>query len=100
MPALVSAVKRTAEHETQLDQAAIACALERYFIQNNSYPDTLEPLIPDFLDKLPPDPMDHQPIRYEQTDDGRYRLHSVGWDGDDNGGKEGDITWNYTIPVP
>ncbi len=100
MPALVSAVKRTAEHETDLNQAAIACALERYYINHESYPNSLQILVPDFIEELPRDPMDHQPMRYKRIDGGRYQLHSVGWDGDDNGGKEGDITWNYTIPEP
>ncbi|MGI9242003.1 MAG: hypothetical protein ACR2RV_14465 [Verrucomicrobiales bacterium] len=94
VPALVGAVKKTAEHETTLTQAALACALERYFIDHATYPDSLQALVPDFVEALPRDPMNHQPMRYRRIDGGRYQLHSVGWDGRDNGGNEGDITWN------
>ena len=95
LPAYGGVIKNAARADAELTQAATACALERYFIANNAYPATLDELVPRFTKELPLDPVDHQPMRYRKTEDGRYQLHSIGWDGEDNNGGEGDITWNY-----
>lgn len=84
--------------------AITGCALERYRLRNGAYPETLEALVPDFLAAVPIDPMDGQPIRYAQNDNGLFRLWSIGDDRQDQKGrrsKEGshqDWTWpaSYT----
>ncbi len=79
--------------------AITGCALERYRLLNGTYPQTLEALVPDFLAAVPIDPMDGQPIRYAQNDNGLFRLWSIGDDRKDQNGrrsKEGshqDWTW-------
>lgn len=93
-----------ARNQTLLDQAYLACALERYYSANGRYPDTTEALVPRFATKLPHDLFDGQPLRYRPTADGRYALYSIGWNAQDDGGKatgpddstatDGDWVWN------
>ena len=79
--------QRTAVAQTGADQAAIACALERYRLANGKYPETLDALVPQFVGKLPVDVCTGQPLKYRRTDDGRFVLYSVGWNETDDGGK-------------
>ncbi|MDB6116258.1 MAG: hypothetical protein JWO08_39 [Verrucomicrobiaceae bacterium] len=102
----------------RLDQARTACALERYFIKNGSYPEDLSKLVPEFLSAMPTDPMNGRPMHYQRTGD-RYKLWTVGPDGDDDGGTvepghsddprfprlqdhayPGDWVWSYERLVP
>lgn len=68
-------------------QALIACALERYHLQHQSYPEVLAALAPNYLATNPTDLIDAKPMRYRRTDDGRFMLWSVGLDGRDDEGK-------------
>lgn len=86
------------------DQAAIACALERYRLANGQFPDKLEALAPQFISHPPNDVMTGQPYKYRRTNDGQFVLYSVGWNLKDDGGvpgkrlfddKEGDWVWDY-----
>jgi hypothetical protein len=88
--------------ETQVHEALIACALERYRLAHNEYPETLDALVPQFLAQLPLDLIGGQPLHYHRTDDGTFLLYSVGWNGTDDGGQpgksdqsdaEGDWVW-------
>lgn len=55
-----------------------ACALERYFLSFQKYPDSLDALRPDYLPEIPSD-LDSQSLRYALDEtNGRYRLWSVG----------------------
>jgi hypothetical protein len=45
-----------------VDQARIACALERYRLANGKYPAALADLIPRFLDKIPADVITGKPM--------------------------------------
>jgi hypothetical protein len=76
-----------------MNQCAITgCALERHRLQKGTYPKTLDALVPDFLPAVPIDPMDGKPIRYAQTDNGLFRLWSVGDDREDQNGRRKDGT--------
>jgi hypothetical protein len=70
-----------------VNQATIACALERHRIANGSYPDALDAVRLADGKPLPPDPMDGKPMRYRKTPDGKYALWSIGFDGKDDAGK-------------
>jgi hypothetical protein len=72
--------------QSSLDQARIACALERHRLATGEYPATLDALIPRFMEKLPHDIINDQPLHYRRTGDGRFLLYSVGWNGTDDGG--------------
>jgi len=105
--------------QARLHQARLACALERYFLQHQRYPEKLNELVPAFIDKVLLDPCDDKPMRYARTPAGRYKLWSLGFDGEDDGGKviaspqdapshpklsardyPGDWVWSYERLVP
>ena len=73
--------------QTAVDEARVACALERYRLANGHFPEILNALVPQYLKELPQDIMDGQPLRYRRTEDGQFVLYSVGSDGVDNGGQ-------------
>jgi len=72
--------------ETRRQQALAAIALERHWLKNRNYPDTLEKLMPDYLSQIPTDPIDGRPLRYRLNSDSTFTLWSIGFDGKDNGG--------------
>jgi hypothetical protein len=86
MPNFVKAVQRFAQNQTSVNEAAIACALERYHLAHGEYPETLNALTPQFIAKLPHDAIG-QPLKYRRTDDGKFLLYSVGWNEKDEGGE-------------
>jgi hypothetical protein len=77
---------KCARLQTVLDQAAIACALERFRLANGDYPDQLAALAPRFMAKIPPDVINGQPLGYRHTSSGQHVIYSVGWDQKDDGG--------------
>ncbi len=94
-------------------QAYTAMALELYFNHYNRYPSTLQELVPEFIASTPLDQIAQQPLKYIKTEEGRYKLWSIGFDGVDNNGKvnpvsnenftnitnfnyKGDWTWKYS----
>jgi hypothetical protein len=97
--------------EARRRQALAALALERFFVKQARHPATLEELVPEFLPSVPLDPCDGKPLRYRMTTAGRSMLWSVGFDGQDDGGKvkvdekgsphlnkreyRGDWAWQY-----
>jgi hypothetical protein len=104
LPSLSRIIIRSAETQTAANQAAIACALERYRLANGNFPDTLDALAPKFIAQLPKDVINNQPMKYRRTSDGQFVLYSVGWNEKDDGGtpgktlfdeKNGDWVWEY-----
>jgi hypothetical protein len=86
-PALSNCVMKFAEGQTLIDEASVACALERYWLAHGAFPENLDALVPQFFSKLPHDVITGEPLKYRRTDDGSYVLYSVGWDETDDGGK-------------
>ncbi|MCE0522189.1 MAG: hypothetical protein LV480_04690 [Methylacidiphilales bacterium] len=76
-----------AEAQVWVDEARIACALERYRLAHGVYPDSLDALAPAYIDALPHDIMNGQPYHYQLRTEGTYLLYSVGWNQIDDGGK-------------
>jgi hypothetical protein len=104
LPALGNVVMKSAAAQTAYNQAAIACALERYHLANGQFPEKLEALEPHFISPLPHDVLTGEPYKYRLMDDGRFVLYSLGWDEKDDGGvpgrnlfddKQGDWVWTY-----
>jgi len=104
LPALGKVILKSAAAQTAFNQAAIACALERYRLANGHFPEQLETLAPKFMSTLPNDVLTGEPYKYRLTDDGRFVLYSVGWDEKDDGGvpgktlfddQHGDWVWEY-----
>jgi len=111
-PAVGRAAQKFVLGQTGIDQAVIACALERHRLARGTYPATLAELVPDYLTVVPHDIMDGQPLRY-RMEDGKFTLYSIGANGTDDGGQaafkevrdgriwqrdEGDWVWSYSKP--
>lgn len=105
IPNFKHATQTAAHNQTRVNEAQIACALERYHLANGAYPENLEALVPEFIKKMPPDLMGGEPLQYRRAFGGNFLLYSVGWnEADDDGtpGKdwfdpEGDWVWGGQI---
>ena len=78
---------RIAICQTSIDEACIACALERYHLAHGAYPETLDALAPQYMQTIPCDIINGKPLHYRRTDDGKFLLYSVGWNEIDDGGQ-------------
>jgi hypothetical protein len=110
IPAIGKSAVKTAHAQTILDEAVVACALERFRLLNGRYPENLQSLVPRFIEKVLPDVIDGEPLRYRRTDGGQFVLYSIGWNGRDDGGvaddraktsterdERGDWAWDYPM---
>ena len=88
LPALGAVPRKGAIGQVAADQAALACALERYRIAHGQFPDKLDALAPDFISTLPHDVITGDPYKYQRTAE-NFLLYSVGWNETDDGGKVG-----------
>jgi len=104
LPALTRVMYKAAAAQTAVNQAAIACALERYRLANGHFPEKLDALAPQFISPLPNDVVTGEPYKYHRADDGQFVLYSIGWDEKDDGGvpgknlfdeHQGDWVWEY-----
>jgi len=104
LPSLTRLPIKSAAAQTRVDEAAIACALERYRLANGHFPENLPALTPQFMAQLPNDVITGDSFKYRTTPDGQFVLYSVGWDEKDDGGtpgktmfdeKNGDWVWQY-----
>jgi len=82
---LLKQAEMAAYLQSMYDQAAIACALERYRIGKGTYPDSLYKLSPTFMKQMPLDIITGQPIRYRRKEN-IFLLYSLGWEQRDEGG--------------
>lgn len=103
LPALDKTFAKCARAQATVDQAVMACALERFHLENKRYPATLDQLIPKFLVKPLLDPITGEPQKYRLTPEGGYVLYSVGRDGRDDGGSTTKVErepqdWVWTLP--
>jgi hypothetical protein len=99
-------VVRLFQKQVTIDQMITACTLERFFIKEGKYPESLIELVPIYLNQIPLDRMDSKAMRYSRKDDGRYRINSIGWNLVDDDGDEyigrgktldvGDWVWQYS----
>jgi hypothetical protein len=86
IPNYEKAILTLAKNQTTINEAQVACALERYQIAHGEYPETLDTLMPQFIEQLPHDIIGGQPLHYRRTDDRKFLLYSVGWNERDDGG--------------
>jgi hypothetical protein len=99
IPAMSGRLKTTALSQTAVNEALVACALERCRLARGEYPATLRDLTPEFLSLPPVDPVNGGPLQYRLIAPGRFQLYSIGWDEkDDNGAPvdaagKGDWVW-------
>ena len=98
-PQFLSVLRKGWMVQAYVAEARIACALERFRLQNGALPDSLDALVPEFLSGLPPDPVTGGPLLYGRIEDG-YVVYSVGTDEKDDAGAidqqnkdRGDWVW-------
>jgi hypothetical protein len=89
LPNMSKATQRTADMQTMVNEAEVACALERFHLAHGEYPETLDGLVPQFIEATPHDIIGGQPLHYRRTDDGKFLLYSIGWNETDDGGVPG-----------
>lgn len=96
LPSIHKIYAKTLRIQQIRDQSITACAIERYYLQHKTYPPSLQDLVPEYIQQVPIDIMDRSELKYERSEDGTFRLWSVGLDGEDNGGdteKDRDWVW-------
>ncbi len=103
-PALDKVQGKAARQNVTARLGETACALERHHLKAGTFPERLDELVPAFLAAVPLDPMTGKPLQYRRTDDGWFRLWSVGLNGRDDGGvmktKDNDAEGDWVWPVP
>jgi hypothetical protein len=86
----------------------VELGVRAFWLQQGRLPNSLQELVPDFLPGIPEDPYGVGAIKYRITDEG-YVIYSVGYDGDDDGGRrlqsssvdwDGDYTDSLFFPPP
>lgn len=91
------AIMTTGRNQNLVNQALVACALERYHLAHGQYPESLDSLVPQFIDELPHDVINGGEPKYRKTDNS-FVLYSIGWNEKDDGGtsalnKDGSTDW-------
>jgi hypothetical protein len=88
--------------QTSVNQATIACALERFRLVNGGYPETLEQLVPAFLSRVPHDAISGRPLVYQPVPEGSFTLRGVGPNGtvDQKNNPADDWLWTYSTNRP
>src|SRR5581483_7940548 len=69
LPALAMPLTSFLRSEAELRCASAAFAAERYRRAHGRWPESLDPLVPQFLRAVAKDPFDGKPIRYRRLDD-------------------------------
>jgi len=110
LPGFSGAFRKTAFAQTGVNIAGIACAVERYRLQNGEVCESLDMLTKArakdgasnavaFLSVVPHDIINGQPLKYRREAGGRYVLYSVGWNGVDDGGTNVTTKGEGEIPL-
>src|SRR4029079_8646833 len=101
-PSYDTFLNRVVASDGNRDGMFIGLALELYHREHGKWPESLGELSPKYLPTLPPDPITGGPLHYKVVGD-RPIVHSVGVDGDDDGGrlaknKDGELCPEYAAP--
>ncbi|HVM51335.1 MAG TPA: ABC transporter permease [Candidatus Acidoferrum sp.] len=88
--------------QTSVNQAILACALERFRLARGVYPESLEQLVPRFLDHIPHDAVSGRPMLYQPGERGSFILRGVGPNGRDDRKNlsSDDWLWTYSAEMP
>ncbi len=84
--------------QNAVNQAVIACALERYRLAHGTYPETLDPILPALLGSIPHDIISGRPMTYQGLDKDHYDLRGVGANGISEPGKTPSDDWLWSFP--
>jgi hypothetical protein len=100
--------KRFIARKILLDEARLACALERFRLAHGHYPDALPALVPEFMPDTLTDVYAGGPYHYVHASNDSFRLYSVGENELDDSGvimpgvreeKQLDAIWLYAPPA-
>ena len=91
LPAMASIPAQEARTRVQVRGTMLSAATEFYRAEHDSYPPSLDDLVPDYIPDLPEDPFSGESFVYTSTESG-YLLYSVGPDMRDDGGSLLDDT--------
>jgi len=88
--------------QTSVNQAMIACALERFRLVNRVYPENLERLVPVLLSSVPRDAVSGRPMIYQPAGEDGIILRGVGPNGIDDrkNTASDDWLWAYSTNTP
>jgi hypothetical protein len=87
LPSMESTPLKSLHLQTQLQAAAVACAVERWRLKHTGkLPSQLGLLLPDYLSALPVDPMDGKSLKYQTLTNG-YVVYGVSEEGVDHSGQ-------------
>jgi hypothetical protein len=87
LPSLAKVPEKSAIGLAELRVAQSVLAVERYRLaHNNSLPNSLADLVPQYLPAVPLDPFDGKPLRFKTIPKRGYLVYSIGKDRDDDGG--------------
>ena len=78
---------------------ALMFPLTAYHANHGQYPHRLDDLKPKYAKTIPADLFTGKPLHYRRADNG-YLLYSLGRNGKDDGGKEGDNLLDIVVQVP
>jgi hypothetical protein len=109
IPRFSGVAKNSAHAQSSTDLARVALVLERYWLANGNYPESLDALAPKFISEMPHDVINGEPLKYRRDSANQFVLYSVGWNERDDGGvvvfkkgtspgvdiNEGDWVWKY-----
>ncbi len=98
-PAFSRAHEAFAGQQALLDGTMVAIVLRLYRIENGTYPESLDALVPTYLDSLPIDPFTGQPFIYSVGEDD-FRLYGVGRNKIDDGGIGNWLEGDQIIHLP
>ena len=96
LPAVGTAARKFALGQVNADEAAVACAVERYRLARGKLPETLDVLVPDFMAKIPHDVLAGGPLQYRRLSDKEFSLSSVGWPKEEVDGGQRPFGWTDT----
>lgn len=94
LPALNRVVMKAAAGHTVVNEALLACALERYRLANGAFPESLAEIAPKFIAALPGDVFGGQPYQYRRVSPTAFVLYSLGWNERDDGGAPGQKSFD------
>lgn len=108
VPSIGRAGTAFARDEAALCEMETALAIERYRQKENSLPDSLDALVPDFMPAVPSDPFDGASLRYRKGV-AEYTIYSVYENRVDDGGmqppagkkrQQQPLDWAFRVVLP
>jgi hypothetical protein len=89
-PSVTRAWEVMARNQTSVDQAFIACTLERFRLAHGEYPLALASVAPGYADRIPHGIIGTGQFHYRRSDATHFTLYSAGWNRKDEGGLASD----------